>query len=331
MREAFHRSEERDAATTRIELHDLKPHLADVRDEVRAGLEAKPKRLSPKFFYDERGSLLFEEITRAPEYYPTRTELGILEARLPEIAALLGHDTMLVEYGSGSSRKIRLLLEGLRPRVYMPIDISRAHLLEAAQRLSDDYADLEVHAVCADYSHPLRLPWRDPALAVAGFFPGSSIGNFERPAARRFLGRVRDTLGPGSRLLIGVDRRKEKPRVEAAYNDDAGITAAFNRNVLVHLRRVLGGDVDPSRFEHRAFYDEAAGRIEMHLVAREAHDFELGTLRVHLDAGESIHTENSYKYTPEEFTELADHAGFDALRHWTDDEALFSVFVLQAH
>lgn len=330
MREATSRITEAEGASGRIELHDLKPHLTDVRDEVRAGLQATPKRLSPKYFYDARGSQLFEQITRVPEYYPTRTELAILEERLPEIADLLGHDTMLVEYGSGSSRKIRLLLEGLRPRVYMPIDISRQHLLDSAQRLSDDFEELLVHPVCADYSHPLTLPWRDPALAIAGFFPGSSIGNFERPAARRFLSRMRDTLGAGSRVLLGVDRRKSKARLEAAYDDAQGVTAAFNGNILVHLRRVLGGNVDPARFAHHAFYDEEAGRIEMHLVAREAHTFELGDLRVRMEQGESIHTENSYKYTPEEFTDLAHHAGFDVLRHWTDAEELFSVFVLEA-
>jgi dimethylhistidine N-methyltransferase len=314
----------------RVSLHDLKPRLADVRDEVRAGLDATPKRLSPKFFYDERGSELFEAITELPEYYPTRTEIGILEDNLEEIATLLGRGALLLEYGSGSSRKIRLLLEALQPAAYMPVDISRDHLLDAAERLAADFPGLEVHAVCADFTAPLVLPWRPPGAHVVAFFPGSSIGNFERPAAARFLAGVHETLGAGGRLLIGVDRRKEASRVEPAYDDAAGVTADFNRNALVHLARELGGDVDPDGFAHRAFYDREAGRIEMHLVARRDQELRLGDGRYALAEGESIHTENSYKYAPEEFTALADGAGFDVLRHWTDREALFSVFVLEA-
>ena len=314
----------------RVWLHDLKPRLADVREEVHAGLAATPKRLSPKFFYDEHGSELFEAITELPEYYPTRTEIGILEDRLEEIAALLGRGALLVEYGSGSSRKIRLLLEGLEPVAYMPVDISRDHLLDAAERLAADFPGLEVHAVCADFTAPLVLPWRPPGSNVVAFFPGSSIGNFERPAAARFLAGVHATLGRGGRLLIGVDRRKDAARLEPAYDDAAGVTADFNRNVLVHLARELGGEVDPGGFDHRAFYDAEAGRIEMHLVARHAQEIRLGDACYHLAAGESIHTENSYKYAPEEFEALADGAGFDVLRHWTDAEELFSVFVLEA-
>ena len=317
----------------RVWLHDLKPRLADVREEVRAGLAAAPRRLSPKFFYDERGSELFEAITRQPEYYPTRTEIDILAAALPEIRDLLGRDTLLVEYGSGSSRKIRLLLEALRPRAYMPVDISRDHLRDAALRLAQDYDWLQVHAVCADYSEPLVLPWRPEdsrAAPIAAFFPGSSIGNFERAAAGRFLTRVHATLGRGGHLLVGVDRRKAKTRLEAAYNDAAGVTAAFNRNVLEHLRKELGGDVDPDDFEHRAFYDEDAGRIEMHLVARGDLRFRLGDQLVMLRAGESLHTENSYKYAPEEFAALAEASGFAVARDWTDPEGLFSVFALRA-
>jgi dimethylhistidine N-methyltransferase len=314
----------------RVELHDLEPRLADIHQEVRAGLRASPPRLSPRFFYDERGSKLFEAITRQPEYYPTRAELEILEARQGEIREVLGRGTLLVEYGSGSSRKIRLLLEELRPLAYMPVDISRDHLLDAARRLAADYSWLEIHAVCADYGEPLALPWRPDGVPVSAFFPGSSIGNFERPAAGRFLGRVHATLGPGGRLLVGVDRRKPAAVLEAAYNDAAGVTAEFNRNLLVHLRRVLGGDVDPEDFEHRAFYDERIGRIEMHLVARRDISCRIGDLPLELRAGETLHTENSYKYAPEEFTRLAADAGFARLHEWTDAEGLFSVFALEA-
>lgn len=314
----------------RVHLHDLKPRLADLREEVRAGLDARPRRLSPKFFYDERGSQLFEAITRLPEYYPTRAETSILEERLDEICTVLGRGSLLVEYGSGASRKIALLLDGLRPRAYMPVDISRDHLSEAAQRVAADHPWLEVHAVCADYSQPLLLPWRPEGVPLAGFFPGSSIGNFERAAAGRFLGRAHDTLGAGARFLVGVDRRKSRAVLEAAYNDAAGVTAAFNRNMLVHLRRVLGGDIDPEDFAHRAFYDDTLGRIEMHLVARHDLRFTLGDRVVEMRAGDTLHTENSYKYDAQEFAELADGAGFDVLHEWTDGEARFSVFALEA-
>lgn len=317
-------------AAGRVRVHDLKPRLADVRDEVRTGLLASPRRLAPKFFYDERGSELFEEITRQPEYYPTRTEIGILGDALDEIADVLGRDTLLVEYGSGSSRKIRLLLEGLRPRAYMPIDISTDHLRSAAIELAADHDWLEVHAVCADYSQPLMLPWRPAGAAVSAFFPGSSIGNFERPAAAAFLGRARDTLGAGARLLVGVDRRKSRSVLEAAYNDAAGVTAAFNLNVLAHLQAVLGGEYDPADFEHLAFYDEDAGRIEMHLQARRACRLRLGDTEVRLAAGERLHTENSYKYAPEEFRDMARGARFRVLQEWSDADDLFSVFALEA-
>lgn len=314
----------------RVTLHDLKPHLADVAAEVRAGLGASPLALPPKFFYDERGSELFEAITELPEYYPTLTEIGILEANLDAICATLGRGSVLVEYGSGASRKIRLLLDGLDPVAYMPLDISRDHLLDAARGLAAEHPGLRVHAVCADFTQSLTLPWRPPDAPLAGFFPGSSIGNFDRLEAGRFLGRVRDTLGAGARFLVGVDRRKDRARLEAAYDDGAGITAAFNRNVLVHLQRLLGGDVDPEAFDHRAFYDVEAGRIEMHLVAREDLDFRLGDVEVRMRAGETIHTESSHKYDPEEFSALAGRAGFDVVEHWTDPEDLFSVFALEA-
>ncbi len=319
----------------RVSLHDLKPQLADMREEVLAGLAAQPRRIAPKYFYDKRGSELFDAITRLPEYYPTRTEVGILESRLDAIAGMLGRGNVLLEYGSGSSRKIRLLLESLRPLAYLPVDISREHLLGAAEALAVDYTWLEIHAICADYADGLELPWRPPPRAgvdvpITAFFPGSSIGNFERPAAARFLAGVRRTLGRNGQLLVGVDRRKETAALEAAYNDSEGVTAAFNRNVLVHLNRALAGDIDVDAFAHRAHYDEREGRIEMHLVAQRAVSFTLGGESFDVEAGESIHTENSYKYAPEEFRELAAGVGFDSVAEWSDPQAQFSVFLLRA-
>lgn len=322
-------------ASRTVQLHDLKPRLADMREEVLAGLAARPRQIAPKYFYDQRGSELFEAITRLPEYYPTRSEMSILESRLDTLSSMLGRGSALLEYGSGSSRKIRLLLEGLRPQAYLPVDISREHLLAAAETLVVDYPWLQVHAICADYADGFELPWRprdgsDRPLPITGFFPGSSIGNFDRPAAKRFLVGVHRTLGAGGQLLIGVDRRKDRQRLETAYDDPGGVTAAFNRNVLHHLNRALDGDIDADAFDHLARYDETEGRIEMYLVARSRQRFTLAGKTFELAAGERIHTENSYKYTPEEFEALAAGAGFDCRAHFTDAQALFSVFVLRA-
>ncbi|MCC5888223.1 MAG: L-histidine N(alpha)-methyltransferase [Gammaproteobacteria bacterium] len=323
------------AIEARVHLHDLKPQLVDMREEVLAGLGATPRRIAPKYFYDQRGSELFEAITRLPEYYPTRAEISIFESRLDALCAILGRGNVLLEFGSGSSRKIRLLLEGLRPTAYLPVDISREHLLEAARALAADYEWLEVHAICADYAAGFELPWRPrsadgESAPITGFFPGSSIGNFERAAAGRFLAGVHRTLGAGGQLLIGVDRRKDKARLEAAYNDAAGVTAAFNRNALLHLNRALDGDIDVEAFDHRAHYNEEAGRIEMHLVARRDLTFSLAAENFAFAAGETIHTENSYKYAPDEFRALAAGAGFDTVEEFTDTEGLFSVFILRA-
>jgi dimethylhistidine N-methyltransferase len=312
-----------------LRLHDLEPKIADVCEEVRVSLSQQPRRLSPKFFYDERGSRLFEAITRQPEYYPTRAEIEILAREVDQICDLVGKGALLVEYGSGSSRKSRLLIEALRPRVYKPIDISRDQLLSASRRLVRDFAWLQVEAVCADYSQSLVLPWHPSEHGVLGFFPGSSIGNLEPREAGRFLSHVRSTLGRRGVLIVGVDRRKSKARLEAAYNDEAGFTADFNRNVLAHLKTVLGGDVVPYAFDHRAFCDHALGRFEMHLVSRHDQRFQLGDQIIQMRAGESIQTECSYKYTPDEFRALARASGFDVLRSWTDAEELFSVFALR--
>ena len=313
-----------------VTLHDLKPRLADVREEVLEGLSDRPRHISPKYFYDERGSELFARITQLPECYPTTAEIEILENRLEAIAARIGSGHQLVEYGSGNSHKIRVLLQGLRPRLYMPVDISRDHLMESATAIAAEYSWLQVHAVCADYSIELELPFRLPDVPLAAFFPGSSIGNFERADAGRFLGRVHHTLGIDGRLLIGVDRRKPAALIEPAYNDSEGVTEAFNRNALVHLNATLGGTIDPEGFEHEARYDEQEGCLRMHLVSRRDQQFTLAGEQFEFARGERIHTENSYKYAPEEFRSLAAEAGFDVLEEWTDAQALFSVFALQA-
>lgn len=320
----------REYSTPQIQLHDLKPRVADMREEVLEGLAQRPRRIAPKYFYDQRGSELFDAITRLPEYYLTRTEMALLHRHRNEIRELLGGDGALLEYGSGTSDKIRLLLETISPAAYLPVDISRKHLQLAAQELAADHPGLEVHAICADYTRPLELPTGITGLdaGLTGFFPGSSIGNFEPAEATAFLAGVCQTLGPGNRLLIGVDRRKDPERLERAYNDQAAVTAAFNRNVLLHLNRELSGTLQPEHFAHRALYDAELGRIEMHLEATCDMAFKLAGQSFEIRAGERVHTESSYKYEPDSFLAMASACGFDCEAHWTDADALFSVFVL---
>lgn len=312
-----------------LHLHDLAPPPDDFRAAVLAGLARRPRRLSPKFFYDARGSQLFDAITRLPEYYPTRTEIALLREHGAEIAALLGEDCVLVELGSGSDVKIRVLLSALRPRAYVPIDISREHLWRSARATAAAHPDVAVHALCADYTRPFALPAAVARLRRAAFYPGSSIGNFEPAQAVALLRGVAALLGADGRLLIGVDLKKDVALLEAAYDDAQGVTAQFNRNVLVRLRDELGADIDPDGFRHHAFYDAAAGRIEMHLVATRAQTVRIGDARFEFAAGDDIHTENSYKYDVAEFGALAAEAGFATLRVWCDRDALFSVHCLE--
>jgi dimethylhistidine N-methyltransferase len=314
----------------KLRLHDLAPEQEDLRTAVLEGLARPHKSLPCKFFYDATGSALFDAICEQPEYYPTRTEIGILTAAASEIAGLAGRGGVLVEYGSGSSRKTRLLLDALAPAVYMPIDISREHMLGACQELAAAYPALHMMAVCADYTRPLRLP----AVVRGGqrrlaFFPGSSIGNFAPLEALRFLKNVAQQLAPDDGLLIGVDLKKAPAILNAAYNDAAGVTAAFNLNLLARCNRELGADFDIAAFAHRAFYNEAAGRIEMHLESTREQAVRIDDRHFTFAAGETIHTENSYKYRPDEFRHLATQAGFVALRTWTDPESLFGVLYLR--
>ena len=316
----------------RLRSIDYKPRLASFSDTVINGLSAYPKVLDPKFLYDEEGSRLFEQICELPEYYPTRTEMAILERHANAMRDAVGKQTMLIEYGSGSSRKVRMLLERLQPSAYVAIDISREQLLDACNELSLLYPDLPITAVCADYSQP--LDWQDIApqdnARRLAFFPGSTIGNFQPDQAIAFLSKVREQVGKDGGLLIGVDLKKDRARLHAAYNDRAGVTAAFNLNLLHRINRELGGDFNPQQFRHHAFYNEQAGRIEMHLVSRRAQRVRIGEHEFSFAEGESIHTENSYKYTVSGFQALAAQAGFRAGDVWEDEERLFSVHYLQA-
>ena len=299
--------------------------------EVMTGLRLPQKTLSPKFFYDEEGSRLFEEITRLEAYYPTRTELAILRAHAGEMASAIGPEAALVEFGSGASAKVHLLLDRLeRPRAYVPIDISAEFMAESAAGIAAAYPNLAVVPVAADYTQPFDLP-DHPALQGtrrAGFFPGSTIGNFPPDDARGFLGVARDILAGGG-MVIGVDRKKDAAILNHAYNDPEGVTAAFNLNMLRHLNRTLGADFELAHFAHRAHYNEALGRIEMHLVSERPQTVRIDGKAVRFAAGESIHTESSYKYTVEEFAELAAAAGWRRTQTWSDPDRLFSVHYLE--
>ena len=317
--------------TVGVELHDFHPELGDFRQEVCAGLSREPKQIPPKFFYDKRGSELFEEICNLEEYYPTRTETEILTQRAPDIAARLGPRSRLIEYGSGNSRKVRILLDAMQGRLsYVAIDISKQHLMDSASELAAAYPELEVIAVCADYSKPFPLPnpRRYAVDQSAVFFPGSTIGNFSPEQALEFLRNTAELVGAGGSLLIGVDLKKDPARLDAAYNDTRGVTAEFNLNLLTRMNRELDTDFDVSAFRHQAFYDVGRGRVEMHLVSLKDQTVGLNGSRIRFREGETIHTENSYKFSIEEFHGLATQAGFEPVEVWTDPDRLFSLHYL---
>ncbi|AHA29923.1 L-histidine N(alpha)-methyltransferase [Exiguobacterium sp. MH3] len=309
--------------------YDLYTPQQNMRLEVIEGLMREQKVLPAKYFYDHIGSQLFEQITQQPEYYPTRTELAILEQHRAEIARSIGDVHTLIEYGSGSSRKIQILLETFTHLdTYMPIDISKDFLMESARQLSERYPALHIKAVCGDYSQSISLPVEESQKRVI-FFPGSTIGNFEPEEAMRFLRHSSRILETGDGFLIGVDLKKSVDVLERAYNDAAGVTAAFNLNMLTHLNQMLEGTFDVTRFEHHAFYNEEKGRIEMHLRSQLDQLVQVGDVTVPFKQGETIHTENSYKYSKEEFETLARQSGFHSVNCWIDDDERFSVHYLE--
>ena len=295
--------------------------------EVIAGLSAEQKRIPSKYFYDEKGSQLFDEICELEEYYPTRTEMGIMTQYVDEMIECIGKDAALIEYGSGSSLKTRILLENHNALAsYIPIDISKEHLHASAARLRALFPHIEIAPVHADYSSEIMLPepWQHTGRKVV-YFPGSTIGNFTPDEAVDFLKRVRNLCSPSGGLLLGVDLKKDVNRLEAAYNDAKGVTAAFNVNVLDRINRELGANFVTQDFAHHAFYNEEAGRIEMHLRSEKDQVVAVGGERFAFDAGETIHTENSYKYTLKEIAVVGREAGLKVERVWTDEAHLFSV------
>lgn len=297
--------------------------------DVVAGLTAPRKTLRPKYFYDEEGSRLFEEITRVPEYYPTRTEIGILEEKGREIAQLIPGGGALVEFGAGSSVKIRVVLDALdKLAVYVPVDISGDFLAGQAEVLQEDFPKLKVRPVAADFTKPFELPPEARNRPRIGFFPGSTIGNFDPPEAESFLRHASRILGPGARMIVGVDLVKNRDVLRAAYNDADGVTAAFNLNLLRRINRELGGNFDLDGFEHRAVFNEDKSRIEMHLVSNGRQRVSVCGEKIDFAPGETIHTECSYKYTIASFGDLAARAGWTRVESWTDKRDYFSVHVL---
>ncbi|HEY3793327.1 MAG TPA: L-histidine N(alpha)-methyltransferase [Bradyrhizobium sp.] len=310
-------------------------HLPDqqtttfARDAI-GDLSQRPKRLSPKYFYDATGSELFEAITRLPEYYPTRTELSILRDRGSEIAAIISKGAALVEFGAGATTKVRLLLENCAISAYVPVDISGDFLNGQADALRRDFPGLAVYPVTADFTAPFALPAAISGMPKVGFFPGSTLGNFEPHEACAFLRSARQILGEGAQMIIGVDLEKDERVLYDAYNDAAGVTARFNLNVLVRINRELGGNFDLSAFTHRAIYNRERHRIEMHLISKKSQTVRMLGTSIAFRAGESIHTESSYKYSLERLTALARGSGWRPRESWTDAAGMFSVHALVA-
>lgn len=314
------------------QLTDLRPTPDDILGDALAGLSATSRRLPSKYFYDAAGSRLFEAITRLPEYYPTRVELALLTERGDEIARALGPGLHVVEYGSGSGRKTERLLQSLdAPLAYTAVEISRATVLAATARLAEAFPHIVMLPVCADFTRPVPLP--DPPVPARGrllFFPGSTLGNFDDDEAVALLSAMRATVGEGGRLLIGIDLVKDRAVIEAAYNDAAGVTAAFTLNLLARLNREVGSDFDPAAFRHRAVYAAERERIETDLVSLRAQTVHIAGRPFAFEAGEAIRVEISTKYTDAGFAALAARAGLRVIEGWNDPRDWFGLRLLQA-
>ena len=318
-----------------MNVHDLAPSSTGLTDHQTAfardvinGLSSTPKTLLPKYFYDVAGSVLFEQITQLPEYYPTRAEIHILQEHGDEIKTLVPPQAALIELGAGSTTKIRLLLQSCPFAAYVPVDISGEFINAQAETLQLDFPELRIFPVAADFTKRFTLPPEIAQMPKVGFFPGSTLGNFEPDEAARILRVTREILGPGSEMIVGIDLEKDERVVAAAYNDAAGVTAKFNMNLLVRINQELGGDFDLSAFTHHARYNRARHRIEMHLVSARPQTVHVLGRSFDFAAGESIHTENSYKYSFNRFRELAQNAGWTPRASWTDLNQHFSVHAL---
>jgi len=317
-------------SSQRYRFFDQHPEIADFHAEIIQGLSARDPYIPPKYFYDEAGSRLFEEICNTEEYYPTRTEVRIIRDNINDIVEVLGKDCLLIEPGSGDSYKVRLLLDALRPIAYLPIDISRRYLQDEAQKLAAEFTWLNVHAVCADFTGKLELPYHVESTNRVAFFPGSTIGNFLPEQAVTVLNEIYMMVGDDGGLLIGVDLQKDAAILNAAYNDKKGVTEQFNKNLLQRINRELGANFDLEQFEHHAFFNEQKHRIEMHLVSMQEQQVNIDNHVFQFKKEQSILTEFSHKYTVEHFEELAEQAGFERIKTWLDNEKLFSVHYLKA-
>ena len=311
--------------STAFQFYDYHPATTDMCEEVLAGLKRQQRYISPKYFYDEKGSQIFDAICKTQAYYPTQTETRIIRDNIEEITHCIGNGCLLVEPGSGNSQKVRELLEAIQPHAYLPMDISSSYLKKAAEKLAAEYDWLDVHAVCADFTEAVDLPYQPKGPHRVAFFPGSSIGNFEPTEATRFLSNIAQMVGMGGGLLIGVDMKKSPEKLNAAYNDEQKLTESFNLNLLTRINRDLDADFIVEQFSHYAFYNLLAGRIEMHLVSDCKQQVNIAGQQFDFCAGESIHTENSYKYSIEEFQAIATQAGFTPCKVWTDTDNLFSL------
>lgn len=314
-----------------VYFYDYNLQESDQQQEILQGLAQRPKRISAKYFYDQAGSQLFEDITQLDEYYPTRTEIQLLKDYRQNIIDKAGEHSVLIEYGSGASTKIRLLLDALKPKAYVPLDISKDFLFDSAIELRQQFPWLEIHATCLDYRQPATLPRGiSPNAKKVAFFPGSSLGNFAPQEALSFLKGVRATVGDKGAMLIGVDLVKPIPTLEAAYNDAKGVTAQFNLNVLRHLNQLGNGNFNLDHFVHHAFFNSEQSRIEMHLISKYDQVVSLFGQRLSFKQDEAVVTEYSYKFEPDTFAQFVRQAGFESEHCWTDENNHFALFWLQA-
>lgn len=306
------------------------PSINKEQQDILEGLVAEQKFINPKYFYNHRGSKLFEKITQLDEYYPTRTELGILKDKSKEIAEFINSDSIIIEPGAGNCTKIEYLLTDIHPNVYVPQDVSEEFLQKSAERLSERYPWLEVHPIASDFSDPIELPEIYQHFAKHVFYPGSTIGNFEPEDAINFLRQMHKLVDNNGGMLLGVDLHKDNKTLHAAYNDKKGITAEFNLNTLNHINQILEADIDINQFEHHALYNSKQQRIEMYLRSKAQQQYEILGNTISFEKGELIHTEHSYKYTLDGIAELAQKSGFKLQKSWLDKEELFSVSYLSA-
>jgi len=317
-------------ADAQVTFHDHKPKQLSLYDAVIDGFSRQQKSLQPKFFYDERGSHLFDQICDQPEYYLPTVERRLLLKHRQRIADLIGKERIVIEPGAGSLAKIRLLLNQLQADVYVPMDISADYLQSACDKLAEDFPELGIHAVCVDISHSMPLPNGLSNSPRVVFFPGSSLGNFHYHEALQFLSMIRKTIGHNGMLLIGVDTKKPVEILNAAYNDAAGVTAEFNLNLLHRIQSELDSELNVDNFDHHAFYNSDKGRIEMYLVSQCDQRVRIGSHDFEFKSGERVHTECSYKYSAEEFLGLARQADLELVEHWLADDDLFGLYLLKS-